>query len=84
MNNIYQEQWLECFLSYERLDGLFLDRVKLAKGDLIYSKVRQQFMNTNLEDDITLYRGFLTREGKFVRKGITKLNNPDEIGRAHV
>ena len=77
LNNIYQEQWLECFLSYERLDGLFLDRVKLAKGDLIYSKVRQQFMNTNLEDDITLYRGFLTREGKFVRKGITKLNNPD-------
>tara|TARA_B100000073_G_scaffold153391_1_gene126666 strand:- start:3595 stop:4956 length:1362 start_codon:yes stop_codon:yes gene_type:complete len=77
LNNIYQEQWLDCFLNYERLDGLFLDRIKLAKGDYIYSKVRQQFMNTNLEDDIKIYRGFLTREGRFVRKGITKLNNPD-------
>jgi len=77
LNNIYQEQWLECFAEYERLDGLFLDRLRMAKGRIVFQNAKQDFMNYNLEEDIPIYRGFLTREGKFVRKGITKLNNPD-------
>jgi len=77
LNNIYQEKWLECFAHYERLDDGFLDRVKMAKGDVVYQKVRQYFMNYSSDEDIKIFRGFLTREGKFVRKGITKLNNPD-------
>lgn len=77
LNNPYSDQWLEVFSKYDRLEGGFVDRVTLAEGK-VHGKYNRDCVN-NLKDrnnEITIYRGFLTRENQFVRKGIKKINNP--------
>lgn len=77
MNNIFKDQWLEVFSKYERLEGGYVDRASMATGD-VFSRATRDFVD-DLKDrnkEITIYRGFLTRQNRFVRKGIKKINNP--------
>jgi hypothetical protein len=77
MNHIFSNQWLEVFSKYDRLEGGYVDRVILATGDIL-GKGNRDFVD-KLKDknkEITIYRGFLTRQNQFVRKGIKKINNP--------
>jgi hypothetical protein len=77
LNNPYSEQWLEVFSKYDRLEGGFVDRSMLADG-YVHGKYNRDFVNKlkDSNNEITVYRGFLTRENQFVRKGIKKINNP--------
>jgi hypothetical protein len=77
MNHIFSNQWLEVFSKYDRLEGGYVDRTILANGDCL-GKGTRDFVD-KLKDsnkEITVYRGFLTRQNHFVRKGIKKINNP--------
>jgi hypothetical protein len=77
MNHIFSNQWLEVFSKYDRLNGGYVDRATLAMG-VFFGKGTRDFVD-KLKDknkEITIYRGFLTRQNQFVRKGIKKINNP--------
>jgi hypothetical protein len=77
LNNAYTDRWLEVFSKYDRLEGGFVDRAILANG-FVHGKGARDFIN-QLKDknkEITVYRGFLTRQNQYVRKGIKKINNP--------
>jgi len=76
-NEKHYQQWSEVFSRYDRLNGGFLDRIHLAKGKLYSDSCRDVLRQYNSDDFITVYRGFLVRKDKFVRKGILKNNNPD-------
>jgi len=78
-NEKHYQQWSEVFLRYDRLNGGFLDRIHLAKGKLYKDSIRDLLRQYNSDDFITVYRGFLVRKNKFVRKGILKNNNPNHF-----
>ena len=71
--------WERVLSRYDRLssDEYFVERCKKIHGEIVSKHSRDFFSGTKLDDYITMYRGFLVKPHRYVRKGIKKLNNPN-------
>ena len=78
-NEINYSDWERVLSRYDRIskDEYFVERCKKINGDIVAKHSRDFFNGTNLNDYITIYRGFLVKPNRYVRKGIKKLNNPN-------
>ena len=75
LNEFNYKDWLNILLKKDRLDGMFLEREKYINGDVTARHTRDSFKNISLDDYFYVYRGFLVRPDKDVRKNRKKLNN---------
>ena len=78
-NEFNLQDWERVLSRYDRLssDEFFLERCRKIHGDIVAKHTRDFFYGTNLDDYITIYRGFLVKPHRYVRKGKKKLNNPN-------
>ena len=69
------------FSRYDRLNTHFNKRLlwcNYTHQDVV-KKYYDRFSKFNQQTEITVYRGFRVRKGEAVRKGVTKLDNPDAL-----
>ncbi len=78
-NEFNLANWERTLSRYDRLssDEFYADRCRLIFGDIVAKHSKLFFNNTNLNEYITMYRGFLVKPTRSVRKDRKKLNNPN-------
>jgi len=78
-NEFNISDWERVLSRYNRLsnDEYYTERCKKVFGDIVAKHSKQFFNNTNLNEYITMYRGFLVKPTRSVRKDRKKLNNPN-------
>ncbi len=77
-NEFNLQDWERVLSRYDRLsnDEYYAERCRKINGDIVAKHSKNYFKETNLNEYITMYRGFLVKPHRYVRKGIKKLNNP--------
>ncbi len=81
-NELNLQDWERVLSRYDRLsnDEYYAERCRKIKGDIVAKHSKNYFKESNLNEYITMYRGFLVKPNRYVRKGIKKLNN----SKAHI
>ena len=76
-NEFNLPEWERVLSRYDRLSGdeFYADRCREIFGDVVAKSSKNFFNNINLNEYITIYRGFLVKPTRSVRKDRKKLNN---------